>query len=243
MEAKPNAVESDPLLKPLRSNVSTTQLDTSASWSSFAEDLGSKFLGAIFIEKSLFMAFTYNLAGNAGRYMFREYSVQATQLQLYTMVINSPVAMQPVLCLVSDHYPIFGYHKAPYMIGSILLGSSAAFVMGAVPYAKLSILAAVACMTAIKAQWSFCGLLGESFVTERMQKIPRQAVNLAFFIKVGTTALGLVGSISCGFILEWYGPKVIYLSLAGLESNRSRTAIPAPLWPHATRPCIIRLGI
>ena len=62
-------------------------------------------------------------------FLFQDQLVNARRLQVLKGIILAPWVLKPVIALLSDSYPIFGYHKSPYMVISLFVGLAGAFTV------------------------------------------------------------------------------------------------------------------
>lgn len=61
----------------------------------------------------------------------------ASLYQAYYTVLNLPWSLKATIGLMSDTLPLGGYQKRYYIIGSVVLGSTACAVLAGVPIAKI----------------------------------------------------------------------------------------------------------
>lgn len=61
----------------------------------------------------------------------------ASLYQAYYTVVNLPWSLKSTIGVLSDVLPVGGYHKRYYVIGSVVLGSTACAVLAGAPIAKI----------------------------------------------------------------------------------------------------------
>jgi len=135
-------------------------------------------------------------------------------MQLFGGVISLPWAMKPLIGLVSDLFPIFGYHKGPYVILSAVLGGCACIAIGAVPQSLISVESVVLCLFAVQLQCATCDLLCEAKYAEKMREKPHAGPDLMSFVWGGLQASSLLAVVMVGRIMGRWGNHVPYLIAA-----------------------------
>ncbi len=63
-------------------------------------------------------------------FVFRYYEVTGPQIQIYKAVAMCPWSLKPLIGIVSDKYPLFGFHKTSYMAISSIFGMCALSYVG-----------------------------------------------------------------------------------------------------------------
>lgn len=135
-------------------------------------------------------------------------------MQLFGSVISLPWAMKPLIGLVSDIFPIFGYHKGPYIILSALLGGCACLAIGLIPQSLVSVETVVLCLFAVQLQCSTCDLLCEAKYAEKMREKPSHGPDLMSFVWGGLQASSLVAIVMVGRIMSHWGNHAPYVIAA-----------------------------
>jgi hypothetical protein len=78
---------------------------------------GFRFLLSIVGVQWLLKGLSMSFSSQANPYLYRSLgSVSAPEMQIYTSIIGIPWALKPVMGVLSDFVPLFGYHKLSYMI-------------------------------------------------------------------------------------------------------------------------------
>jgi len=172
---------------------------------------GFRFLAAIFIVKHVFLSSVLNLTGPPTAYIFRLYGVDAPHMQIYNTVTCFPLAVMPIISLMSDCFPWQGANKGPYMLMAAMLGAPAFLAIGLMPAELLGTTGLVLCLTLAKFQLCTCNVLSDSRYMMKIADTPSQGPTLVAFVKTGTLIFGLLGSLASGYILQGYGPSATYL--------------------------------
>jgi len=155
--------------------------------------------------------------GKATPYMYKAYAVPAPQVQIYSGMTGLPWAMKPIIGLVSDMFPLFGYNKAPYMILTSFMGGAALLCLGIMPPFALGVMMFVMCLLMSEAQTSTCDLLSEAKYAEKMKESPAHGPKIVTFVWFGLTVGGLVATLVSGPVLDQYGPHFMFM-IGGLPA-------------------------
>lgn len=178
------------------------------------EQFGKKLLWLLFVVQHLVKGFTDTANGLLQPYLMKNYSVPAPTRQLYSSVIQLPWAMKPIIGIVSDMVPLFGYQKNPYMGFASVVGSGALLAIGLIPQDSLPILGVVSCLFLFSFQASTCDLLSEAKYAERMQEKPAHGPSLLSYVWFGLQTGGLVATLASGPVISLFGPKYPYAVIA-----------------------------
>eukprot|EP00933_Yihiella_yeosuensis_P044707 TRINITY_DN39976_c0_g1_i1.p1 TRINITY_DN39976_c0_g1~~TRINITY_DN39976_c0_g1_i1.p1 ORF type:complete len:555 (+),score=86.22 TRINITY_DN39976_c0_g1_i1:89-1753(+) len=173
---------------------------------------GHKLLVLLFVHQHIQKGFLSSWKGSAVPYLYKEYHVQGPLIQIYGGVAGLPWAMKPIIGLLSDLVPIFGYNKAPYVALSSIVGIGACFAIGLSTPGMLPLIGLVACFFCAQFQASTCDLLTEAKYAEKIQAHPSQGSSLMTFVWFGMHFGALVGVAMTGHMISVYGPRAMYLS-------------------------------
>lgn len=123
--------------------------------------------------------------------------LSATQNQRYGIVACFPWSIKPVIGMISDIVPIWGYNKRYYMFGASLLGAAAvAYLAGAtLRDDNDSAMAYVAALVLINLQVSVVDLLTEGKYTEKMSTTPEVSSDIVSFVWLTLGAGGLFATL------------------------------------------------
>jgi len=194
-----------PVNEPLGWIASTLGLDE------LADKFGYKLLVMLFASQHMMKGFAGALMGPCSSYLYKAYNVAGPQMQIFGGVTQLPWAMKPIIGLLSDAFPIKGYHKAPYILVASFIGVVCLASIGAVPRAHMSVELLVICMFFVQLQFSTCDLLTEAKYAEKMQSNPEHGPKLMTFVWFGLQTGGLLATIMVGPLLSHYGPHFPYL--------------------------------
>lgn len=203
----PPCHENTPLLgaKDLFCLLNCTGLDV------LAESFGHRLLTILFCSQHLMKGSTKSFTGSCQDYLFASYNVPASKSNIYSGVITMPGALKPMIGLLSDALPIFGYKKSPYMLLSVLAGIYGMAVIGLEPKITLSMDHLVVCLFLMELQFSTCDLLTEANYANRLQEQPHHGPALVSFVWGGIKAGSLVAIALSGSVMSVLGFKAMYL--------------------------------
>lgn len=186
-------------------------ITTALGIESLSKHFGYKLLVMLFASQHLMKGFAAAFTAPCSSFLYRSYKVPGPQMQIYGGVTQLPWAMKPVIGLISDALPVFGYNKAPYMLLASLLGMLACGCVGVLPQTHFGVDRLVACLFLMQLQFSTCDLLVEAKYAEKMQSKPEHGPALMTFVWFGLQVGGLVAIATVGPIMHHFGPKVPYL--------------------------------
>lgn len=166
----------------------------------------------LWVSQHLMKGFTLSLLQKAMPYFFRHYKVAAPQVQIFTGVVTLPWAMKPIVGLTSDVCPIFGYHKAPYIILASLCSSFAFGVLSFWTAASISV--GVVCLVLVHLQLSTADLLTEARYAVQMQKAPEAGPDLMTYVWAGINMASLVATLLSGPLIHEYGWRAAFFCTA-----------------------------
>lgn len=175
---------------------------------------GFQLLSLLFVVQHLLKGFVHTLLGQAEPYVFRLYHVPGPEMQIYQGIASLPWALKPILGLISDVIPIFGYNKAPYMIITTLLSVMALLQVGVSSTESMTVRGLVICCFVVSLQVSLCDLLSEAKYAEKVKEHPRHGPGMLTYVWFGMQVGGLVAVMLSGFLIQDFGARSPYLICA-----------------------------
>uniref|UniRef100_A0A7S1RWT4 Folate/biopterin transporter n=1 Tax=Alexandrium catenella TaxID=2925 RepID=A0A7S1RWT4_ALECA len=177
---------------------------------------GSNLLLLIFNVQHVMKGFAVNFTVVAEQFLYRSYNVPATDMQAYNAVTNLPWSMKPIIGLISDVLPIFGYNKAPYALLTSLAGTAAFLDIGLLSQKAMPEWALVTCLFLCSLQVSTADVLTQGRVTAKVNDAPTPSLrtNLLVFAWSGGDVCALIAVISSGFVIHYCGARLTYLIAA-----------------------------
>ena len=116
----------------------------------------------LFVSQHLMKGFANGMVEAAMPYVYRAQKVSGPRQQIYSGIAMLPWAMKPIIGLMSDNFPLFGYHKAPYLVVAAILGIAALFFLGLCRLETTSTHVVVSCFFTIMLCLSTTDLLTEA---------------------------------------------------------------------------------
>lgn len=172
-------------------------------------NFGYEFLVFLFVTQHLMKGFMVQFSLHSYHYLFRAHGLAGPRIQVLNGVCRAPFVLRPMVALVSDVFPIFGYRKSPYMAGASILGLIGFIIVGLVPPASLTTVGLVFGVCLQNMQYASCDLLSDAMYTARMRQRPERSTDLVTFIFIGMDAFGLVATFTSGFVISSYGPEAV----------------------------------
>jgi hypothetical protein len=171
------------------------------------EHFGYKLLWLLFAAQFLLKGFANSFTQKAEPYIYKAYQVPAGQSQVFRGVTQLPWAMKPIIGLVSDIFPVWGYNKAPYMLATSLMSVVCFLCVGITSPTTLPITLLVVCFIFMQLQASTADLLSEAKYAERMREVPSHGPALLSYVWFGMQVGGL--SLCCFLALSLLAPGPI----------------------------------
>eukprot|EP00746_Dinoflagellata_sp_MGD_P086681 gnl/MRDRNA2_/MRDRNA2_34331_c0_seq1.p1 gnl/MRDRNA2_/MRDRNA2_34331_c0~~gnl/MRDRNA2_/MRDRNA2_34331_c0_seq1.p1 ORF type:complete len:575 (+),score=55.76 gnl/MRDRNA2_/MRDRNA2_34331_c0_seq1:118-1842(+) len=175
---------------------------------SLGDYYGYRFLWMLFCSQCLLKGFCVAYVSSASDFVFRSYHVSGPTLQVYKAVSTLPWCFKPVMGVLSDNFPIFGYNKRFYILIVSALGTLGFCAMGLGHQMKLPYV--VAAMTLISMQISTCDLLTEAKYAEKLREKPDRGPELMSLLHGGMTISALCAHSTIGFVIQHLGPRAAY---------------------------------
>lgn len=174
------------------------------------EEFGVNLLFMLFTAQHILKGFVNQLYSVAEPFLFKEYSVSGPQQQIYYGIVRSPWALKPVIGLISDVFPIFGYNKAPYIIISTFFGVACHAIIGYSHTDQIPVSYIVVGLFGITQHFSVTDLMTEAKYSERLQQNPRHGPNLITWVWSGINAGSIFALAIVGSVLAYGGPHLIF---------------------------------
>lgn len=173
---------------------------------------GEKLLVLVFGTQHLLKGFVHSMTSPPTTFLLASYGIVGPKLQVYTGVTMLPWMLKPTLGLMSDFFPIFGYYRAPYMLGAVALGFVGLIVIGVAPQAPLSVL--LVCLLLKNTMISAADLLTEAKCAEHVSLRPERGPDLMAFVWGGIELAGIVALVLGSFVMQGLGPRYPFLIAA-----------------------------
>ncbi len=168
----------------------------------------------------------------SSRYLFQSTNISGPRLDAFVSMIDIPWSMKPLVSLLSDSFPLWGYKKIPYMTMSLALGLTGICLV--VVFGDHSdIIRIEMCIVGMflaNFAYTTTDILSEGLFARRMAVCPHSAPDFSVFLSIGQQVAFVVSCIISGFTLEYAGGLI---DLSGAQWNILFCVIPtaATLYP------------
>ena len=169
---------------------------------------GLKLLLILFATQHVLKGFVMSLAISSTDFLLKEHHLTGPQLQMYKAIIGLPWALKPLVGILSDAFPLFGYRKAPYILIATVLGIGGFAAVGW-GYA-LSLPVVVGCLFCGNLHVSVSDLLTEAKYSEKLRQFSEHGPDLVTFVWGGVTFGSLVAVSISGYLIAEFGPARVF---------------------------------
>jgi len=149
------------------------------------------------------------LIGKPIEFILGDLGITAGKLQIWKAAAIAPWALKPVIALLSDALPLFGYKKMPYVMLTTIMALFGAIIMG-LGIAKSAhwIVAALFC---IFLQVATVDLLLQARQSEEVKQKATQGPQFFTFTWLGINVGQVAGVCLLGPLIHHFGPRPPYL--------------------------------
>jgi len=148
-------------------------------------------------------------AGMARRYYFADVlHLDGATIGRFTSAAQIPWCMKPVLGIVSDAYPMFGFHRTSYIVASCFLGVVSYLTLGLVP---LTAVATVPFFILINFSVSVPDVMIDATTAQLSKSSPESASDLQSLCWGALAIGGLGAAATSGMLVEALGPHHLFL--------------------------------
>eukprot|EP00802_Teleaulax_amphioxeia_P010046 Tamp_10071.p1 GENE.Tamp_10071~~Tamp_10071.p1 ORF type:complete len:642 (+),score=101.05 Tamp_10071:129-1928(+) len=141
-------------------------------------------------------------------YCKKTLGVDGTQCQTIGAIASTPWAIKGALGVISDSYPLMGYHKASYIICTAVMGTLAYFCLAALPVG--SPMTAAVLLFLANLQIATADLLCEGKYASLMQAKPKTGSAMVSLVW-GCFQLGaLIAACVVGPVADSFNPQVLF---------------------------------
>lgn len=168
-------------------------------------------LVALFASQHVLKGFVNQLYSVAEPFLFKQFNVSGPQQQIYYGIVRTPWALKSIIGIVSDLFPILGYHKAPYMIIASVVGVICHTVVGFSTVDSLSVEWTVAALFGITMQFSVTDLMTEAKYSEKIQDHPYAGPDLITWVWTGINLGNVLALVLVSTVLALGGPRLAFI--------------------------------
>ena len=158
---------------------------------------GFKFFIFLLISQFLIKGLLYNLSSSILLPIFKNLGSTPSDLQMYSVIISTPWTLKSIFGLLSDLFPILGFHKKYWIIQAIVIG----VIGSSLSFFSNSIVFYIICFVMLNYEIATIDLLTESRYAEIIRENPKFSSDINTFIYSlqvlgGLLAISIVGPLS-----------------------------------------------
>lgn len=172
---------------------------------------GWRLLAALFFTEHLSKGLAYNLHFTGIDFMLKKYNTPAPDIQIFKAFIGIPWGLKPMVGMMSDRLPIFGYRKLPYMLIVTLMGIGGCCMVGFLPAPATPVKAIVGGMFLIAFGVAMNDLLAEAKYSEVLQETPKDGPGVVSYVWLGVFFCSMLGTLLQGPVIEHLGAEWLYI--------------------------------
>jgi len=150
-------------------------------------------------------------------YCKKTLGIDGTACQTMGTIASTPWAIKGAIGVLSDAYPLFGYHKASYIICSAVLGTIAFLGLATLPITSAAIAAML--MFAANLEIATADLLCEGKYAELMQTKPKTGSTMVSYVWGSFQVGSLIAACFVGPVADHYDPKVLFWVLTPIAAS------------------------
>ena len=162
---------------------------------------GTRFLVLLFLIQCLLKGVVFIIMTTGMLPLFKSMGIDAVQLQMYGAIAMSPWTLKPAIGLLSDLFPLGGYHKRYYLLFALLFGLFGVACMipniQIPPLIVLFIFFAHLCI-------SVADLLTEAAYARKMRENPETGSSIVTLVQ-GFQQVGFIVALSFMGVLSDHG--------------------------------------
>ncbi|KAL8201270.1 hypothetical protein R6Q57_012609 [Mikania cordata] len=171
-------------------------------------ELNPSFILGIFLIYGLSQGFSDSFFRVVTDYYWKDvHKVQPSKVQVFIGLYYIPWVMKPIWGLMTDVFPIMGYHRRPYFIVAGVVGVVAA-TMVAEGGVRLGVAAALWCLIAITAGMAMADVTIDACIARNSIELKELAPDMQSLCGVCSSAGALVGFATSGFFVDHLGPQI-----------------------------------
>ena len=143
--------------------------------------------------------------------------IDGTACQTMGTIASTPWAIKGAIGVLSDAYPLFGYHKASYIVVVGVAGTFAFLGLATLPIASASVAAML--MFLANLEIATADLLCEGKYAELMQTKPKTGSTMVSYVWGNFQVGALVAACFVGPVADAYDPKVLFWLLTPIAAS------------------------
>lgn len=131
--------------------------------------------------------------------------MQPSSVQLYIGLYYIPWVMKPIWGLLTDVFPVRGYHRRPYFVFAGLLGAASAAAVAAF---DLQIATALLCLIGLSAGVAIADVTIDACIAKNSIEMASLAPDMQSLCGFCSSAGALLGYSTSGFFVHQIGAQV-----------------------------------
>lgn len=172
-----------------------------------SSQLNSSFIFGIVLVYGLSQGFSGSFFRVVTDYYWKDVQkVQPSVVQIYIGLYYIPWIMKPVWGLLTDVFPIKGYHRRPYFIAAGVLGGGSALMVGLL--GKLPNAVALSCLIGMTAGVAIADVTIDACIARNSIEMRSLAPDMQSLCGFCSSAGALLGYSTSGFLVHHLGPQV-----------------------------------
>jgi len=137
-------------------------------------------------------------------------NVPGPTMQIYSAIGMLPFAMKPLIGMLSDAFPIFGYSKNPYIFLTTIVGLWGLMTIASSGTVTMNVKMLVIGLFCIMMMVSSADVLTEAKYAERIRSFPDKGPDFITLVWLMVACGGLMATLTLGWVLEWVEPHWVY---------------------------------
>jgi MFS family permease len=150
------------------------------------------------------------LLGAPMEFIFKWYKIDGGRMQVYMAIATSPWALKPLIGLLSDSLPIYGFRKMPYILITSFAGLCSALALGTFGY-ELSLGMVVFCLFLAFLMVATADLLVEARQSAEVKSSAELGPDFFLFTWLGIVIGMILATLCVGPLIQYWSPHSCYL--------------------------------
>ncbi|PSR91882.1 Folate-biopterin transporter like [Actinidia chinensis var. chinensis] len=168
--------------------------------------LNPSFVAGVVLVYGLSQGFSGSLFRVVTDYYWKDVQkVQPSEVQLFIGLYYIPWVMKPMWGLLTDVFPVRGYHRRPYFVVAGVVGTGAALVVAL--GGRLGVAAAVVCLVGVTAGVAIADVTIDACVARNSIEVRELAPDMQSLCGFCSSVGALVGFSTSGFFVHHLGPQ------------------------------------
>lgn len=176
-----------------------------------SEDYNARLLWMLVVAQFVLKGFVYSYSLGGFDWLMAARNVPAPRMQVYSAVSRLPFAMKPLVGLLSDAFPIFGYQKNPYILISTIMGLAGLSLIAFSGVFDIAVQLLVLGLFCVVFLIATADVLTEAKYAERVRIVPERGPDLVTFVWLCVAVGGILATATLGGVLHYLKPFWVYV--------------------------------